>query len=368
MYQPSARPVHTFCLTWAGILLGLLLGVSPIRAQTYYVYANAESEDEVALISFDGKKALVEKTIPVGNWPTEIEGPHGIYVEPDGSHWYLTLAHGTPYGRLLRYTTESDALVGEVALGHYPATISYSEETGLLYIVNFNLHGDHEPSTISIVEPETMTELDQVQTGVMPHGSRLSPDGTFHYSVAMMSGMLYEMDAHTFEITRTLSLTSQEQQPHSHGHHEQGPTTKPTWAVHHPSLPLIYIANNGSQEIVEVHRDHWEITRRFDTEKGPYNLDVSPDGRLLVVTHKGAASIGIIDLESGMHRGTRPTSAAITHGVVISPDNRYAFVTSEGIGGDPGMVDIFDLKQLERVASVAIGKQAGGIAFWKQSN
>ena len=75
MYQPPVRPVHTFCITWAGILLGLLLGASPIHAQTYYVYANAESEDEVALISFDGKKARVEKTIPVGKLAHGNRGP-----------------------------------------------------------------------------------------------------------------------------------------------------------------------------------------------------------------------------------------------------------------------------------------------------
>ena len=61
-------------------------------ANDYYIYVCAESEDEVALIKFDGKKAVVEKTIPVGVWPLEIEGPHGITVSPDGEHWYLSMA------------------------------------------------------------------------------------------------------------------------------------------------------------------------------------------------------------------------------------------------------------------------------------
>ena len=28
--------------------------------------------------------------------PTEIEGPHGITVGPNGDYWYLSLAHGNP--------------------------------------------------------------------------------------------------------------------------------------------------------------------------------------------------------------------------------------------------------------------------------
>jgi hypothetical protein len=55
----------------------------------------------------------------------------------------------------------------------------------------------------------------------------------------------------------------------------------------------------------------------------------------------------------------------VTHGVIVSPDNRYAFVSVEGIGGEPGTVDAIDLGRLEKVGSADIGKQAGGISFWK---
>ena len=49
----------------------------------------------------------------------------------------------------------------------------------------------------------------------------------------------------------------------------------------------------------------------------------------------------------------------------MSPDNKYAFISVEGIGGDPGTMDVIDLKTLKKVASAELGKQAGGIAFWK---
>ena len=43
-------------------------------------------------------------------------------------------------------------------------------------------------------------------------------------------------------------------------------------------------------------------------------------------------------------------------------------VSVEGIGKEPGAVEIFDLKELKPVAVAEIGKQAGGIAFWKIDN
>jgi DNA-binding beta-propeller fold protein YncE len=49
----------------------------------------------------------------------------------------------------------------------------------------------------------------------------------------------------------------------------------------------------------------------------------------------------------------------------VSSDDKYAFVTLEGVGSEPGTVDVIDLATLKRVASVDLGQQAGGIDFWK---
>ena len=43
-------------------------------------------------------------------------------------------------------------------------------------------------------------------------------------------------------------------------------------------------------------------------------------------------------------------------------------MTVEGVGKEPGAVEIFDLKKLKPVAIAETGKQAGGIAFWKMTN
>jgi DNA-binding beta-propeller fold protein YncE len=62
------------------------------------------------------------------------------------------------------------------------------------------------------------------------------------------------------------------------------------------------------------------------------------------------------------------SSTTVTHGVAVSPDSRYAFVSNEGVGAQPGKVDVYDLRGFRRVASVEVGQQAGGIAFWKMES
>jgi len=346
-------------------------------AKEYYVYVASESEDEVALLKFDGETVTVVKRIQVGVWPVEIEGPHGITVSPDGEYWFLAMAHGRPYGHVYKYKTGTDEMLGRVELGLFPATMQISPATGLLYVVNFNLHGDHVPSSVSVVDPESLTEIERITTGVMPHGSRISPDGLKHYSVAMMSGMLYEIDASTLQVIRRLSV-SEGASKNGEGHVMAQAVSneadkmpmhppKPTWVYPHPSKPYVYVANNGANEIIEVDLNAWKVTRRFKTARGPYNLEVSADGKELVVSYKTDAATGIWDLEKGVELAKIDNSRRVTHGVVISPDSRYAFVSVEGIGGQPGAVDVFDLVKLKYLATAEVGKQAGGIAFWKMA-
>ena len=60
--------------------------------------------------------------------------------------------------------------------------------------------------------------------------------------------------------------------------------TKPTWVTPHPTSNMVYIAGNGSNEILEVDLDEWKVTDRIPCGKGPYNIDITPDGKKLIVT------------------------------------------------------------------------------------
>jgi DNA-binding beta-propeller fold protein YncE len=101
------------------------------------------------------------------------------------------------------------------------------------------------------------------------------------------------------------------------------------------------------------------------TGRGPYNIAVTPDGRLLLATLKQGGMFEIFDIAKGESIAQLKNSTTVAHGIAVSPDSRYAFVSSEGVGAAPGKVDIYDLRALTRVASVDVGQQAGGIAFWK---
>ncbi len=374
---PPVRARDAFAsLLVAGVLVGGL--AAPAGAQTrrnatppgatYWVYVANESSDLVSRVRFGPEGLVEEKTIPVGIMPADLDGPHGLTVSPDGRYWYVSLAHGTPFGRVWKFTTGHDELVDTATAGLFPASMALMPDGGMLLAVNFNLHGNHMPSSVSVFFTPRLSELTRITTCIMPHGGRVNRAGTRHYSVCMMSDELVEISTERLAVTRRLSLTPGQEQllaPNAadvmaHGEH----LCKPTWAALSPDDRFVYVPCNGNGEVLEIDARSLAIVRRFRTGRGPYNADTSPDGRYLVVTLKGEQAVAIIDRSTGAETRVA-TSQPITHGVVVTPDSRYAFISNEAIGATRGTVDVIDLGALARVGSVEVQHQPGGIGFWK---
>jgi DNA-binding beta-propeller fold protein YncE len=348
------------------------------RTPTYWIYVGAESADLIQRVRFGPEGAVVEKTISVGESAVEMEGPHGLQISRDGRYLHMTTGHGSPDGKYWKYALGPDTLVGPgIFLGYFPASIDVTPDGLYAFVVNFNLHGEMVPSSVSVVYTPTNTEVARTVTCTMPHGSRIDPSGTHQYSTCMMDDQLVEIDTRTFAVSRRFGLAKGKEGPIApgavdtvHAAHSplttpHSPSCSPTWAQ--PSADKVYVACNRADEIVEIDRAAWTVRRRFKTGRGPYNLAVTPDGRLLFATLKQGGAVQLFDLASGASVLDMKSSTTVTHGIAITPDSRYAFVSNEGVGAAPGKVDIYDLRALTRVASVDVGQQAGGIAFWKMT-
>ncbi|MFQ5529011.1 MAG: YncE family protein [Gemmatimonadota bacterium] len=359
----------------SALLLAPALAAQEGPAGDYYVYVAAESQDEVALVRFGPGGAEVAETIVVGIYPTEIDGPHGLTVDPEGDRWYVSIAHGNPFGQVHVYSTEDNRRIGQVEVGLFPASMSLTP-TDLMFVVNFNLHGDPVPSSVSVIETESLMELLKIPACETPHGSRLTADGLKNYVVCVRDEQLVEIDALDLAVSRrmylapgrTRSLPSDVLDADAFLGNGAAPRDAarcgPTWAAPSVDSRFVYVACNRNAEVLEIDLRAWSVARRFPTGAGPYNLDVTPDGSRLVVTYKGAQATGVVDLGSGEIRSVANTRR-LPHGVAISPDSRYAFISVEGIGGEPGTVDVIDLDTATLAASVDMGKQSGGIGFWK---
>lgn len=378
--------MRSFVFATCVLIFGAAATAAFAQDKDYLVFVASEAVDRVALVRFGPAGARIEREIAVGLMPTEPDGPHGLAVSPDGKSLFVTTAHGQPFGYLWKYDAATGRMVRRLELGNFPASMQISPDGWFAYVVNFNLHGDMVPSSVSIVAVDSMLEVARVPTCVMPHGSRLNPQGTKQYSTCMMNDVLVEIDTRTFGASRHFMLAKGKEHgdsgaPHVEHHtmehggraatapgaHAAMPAAScsPTWAQPSADGARIFVACNKSNDIVEIDAGTWTMTRRLPAGDGVYNLAVSRDGKLLLGTNKRGQSVSIFDIASGKELARIATLRKVVHGVVVSPDDRYAFVSVEGIGSEPGTLEVIDLAKRARVASVDLGQMAGGIDFWK---
>ena len=375
--------------TFAVMLFVAATVVRPATARPpdkdYLVYVVCESADKIALVRFGPNGARMEREFATGSHPTDIDGPHGIVFSPDRQFYYVSLGHGRPYGSVWKYSAKDDKVLGRATLGMFPATMDLTPDGGFLYVVNFNLHGDMTPSSVSVVATDEMQEVARIPTCTMPHGSRINASGTKQYSACMMDELLVEIDTATLRPSRHFLLTRGKESgmtgaPSMHSHaaaagHDMGghgmeppkpgdTACSPTWAQPSRDGAFVYVACNKSDEIVEVEASSWRVTRRLQARPGVYNLAVTKDNRL-IATNKRDQSVSIIDIKSGRELARIPTKRRVIHGAVVSPDDLYAFISVEGIGSEPGTVEVIDLKAMKTVATVDVPPQAAGIDFYK---
>lgn len=265
-----------------------------------------------------------------------------------------------------------------------------SEGNDRIALVSFGPNGAKVERDRRVGLGDQMVEVTRIPTCIMPHGLRLNPQGTKQYSLCMMNDDLVEIDTRELNVVRHFRLAKGKEEGlagapmtgvqmageamagYEMSHDTEPPqrgdiSCSPTWAQPSADGSKVYVACNKANDIVEIDVASWRMTRRIPTGDGVYNLAATHDGKLLLGTNKRGQSVSVVDIATGKELARIPTTRKVASGIAVSSDDRYAFATIEGVGSQPGTVDIIDLTTLQKVASVDVGQQAGGIDFWKKT-
>lgn len=362
-------------------LLVLALSGSAARAQApgfnYKLGVVSESGDIVTWIQPGPNSLTVDRVVPVGIMPADIDGPHNIFVSPDRKYYYISIAHGQPYGSLWQLAVDGDTVAGRAPVELFPTTVATTPDGELAFVANSDFHGDRpRVNFVSVVHTPTMTNITNLLACDMPHGVKSNHAGTRVYISCMHSDELLEIDVAELAITRRVRTGTGHQAAGTattHAGHEASSAPAPgsshecapTFVAVSPDDKTLYAACNYGNSLQVWDAASLTLIKEIPVGIGAYNVEPSPDGTLLIVTNKKAQSVSLIDARTLTEVARIPTSKKIVHGVAFSPDGRYAYITAESIGADPGSVDMIDLATKTIVATIAVPAQPTGISVWR---
>ena len=347
-----------------GLVMALQgLGMPSAAAQAadpgYRVGVVSESGDIVTWFRPEGPALVRERVVPVGMMPGDPDGPHNIAVAPDQRSYYVTIAHGVPTGSLWRFDASTDSVLGRAPADMYPTTIGLTPDGDFAFVANSDFFGLH-PATnpVTVVYTPTMRTLTSIPACDMPHGVRVNHAGTRVYVSCMHDDAILVIDPGTFRVTDRFLLGAGRHPPADSVH---AAACSPTFVSVSADDRSLYVACNAGNAVLVVDAETGRVTSHVAVGEGAYNVEPTLDGLRLLVTNKKGRSVSMVDLATGRESARIPTTKGVVHGIAFSPDGRYAYISAESVGSDPGSIDTIDLKTGTVAGTVAVPFQPAGI-------
>lgn len=347
---------------------------TPVRWYWAYV-ANRES-DVVSRIRFGPEGAAYEKSIDVGVMPDATDRPLGIDVSPDGRHWYVTTSPGRRMGRVFKYETGGDRLVGSANIGSTPGAASLAPDGAEAWVTDPGDDGEGGSAALSVIRTDSLREVARVPAVCgTSRGSRVARSGDRAYVTCAGRDLLVEIDAGERRAVRALRLADGGAEvvpgdrlpaPGAGGGSRGGtPSCEP--GAMETGDGRLWVACTKSGEVVELDAGSLRVRRRLAVGSGPSALARSPEGSLLLAANADGGSLSVIHLGAGRELTRLETSRPSPRGIAVSDDSRYAFVANASEGARRSTVDVFDLVALARVAEVQVEHGSVGVAFWRST-
>ncbi|HET6341779.1 MAG TPA: YncE family protein [Gemmatimonadota bacterium] len=303
--------------------------------------------------------------------------PHDTAVDPDGSHWYVTLIGEN---RVLKFD-RSNRLVGQVEM-EVPGLV-VAHPTRDLLLVGRSMTAVDPPSSIALIRRSDMTLLDEIEVLFpRPHALAAGAGGDWAYTASLAVNQIAAFELESGDV-RLVDV------PAAGGEFPEEPVTaEPAAGAHgaaHTAHTLVEfaISPDGRTMVAggEISGDLVvfdlsdpgapRVVRTVHLGGAPWHPAFTPDGRYVWVPLHRADAVAVVDASSWeVVERIGGRGLAQPHAVQPSPDGRWIFVSSnntEGTytpeGDDPlaGTIVVIDPEARRIVDVLEVGPNAAGI-------
>lgn len=303
--------------------------------------------------------------------------PHDTAVDPDGSHWYVSLIGEN---RVLKFD-RSNRLAGQVEM-EVPGLV-VAHPTRDLLLVGRSMTAVNPPSSIALIRRSDMTLLDEIDVLFpRPHAMAAGRGGRWAYTASLAVNQIAAIDLESGDVQLV-------DVPARGGEEPGAPVTAQPGAEPHDAphaahtLVEFALSPDGRTMVAggEVSGDLLvfdlsdpgapRVIRTVPLGGAPWHPAFAPDGRFVWVPLHRANAVAVVDASSWeVVERLEGRGLAQPHAVQPSPDGRWIFVSNNNTeetytprGNDPqaGTVVVVDPEAREIVDVLEVGPNAAGI-------
>ena len=247
--------------------------------------------------------------------------PHHVAVEPDGSYWYVSLIGDN---RVVKLNPRNE-VVTDISIIK-PGLLEIDPNSDLLYISR-SMTAPQDISTVGVIDRGTMLPVIGDTDGEipvqfeLPHALELDASGRYLYTGSLVEGAYMRYD------TQSEDLISGSIAPGSGPlEAELSPDGSRLFYTGQADGKLYAFNVNGGDEPVAA--------STLEIGSKPWHMDFAPDGELLYVALNGDNRVAVVNSADNTLRAmVQGNGLAMPHGVVVSPDGKYVYVSNRNKDG-----------------------------------
>ena len=313
-------------LLWGASLVALSPATAlPVAGQEQVhdrLYVAIQGEAKVAVVNMTTLEEEARIDLTALGF-SENASPHHVVVDPDGSHWYVSLI---AENRVLRFDAEN-RVVGEARM-EAPGLMVRDATRPRVYVGR---------SMMAVNPPRSIAEIDIESMGVeladvffpRPHALAMAPGLDRIYAASLSQNQMGSVDPESFE----LELLNLEGPIHTLVQFAVSPDERTLVATAEMTgLLLVY---DLSDPVRPVLRSSIPVGRR------PWHPVFEPGTNRVWFGTKGDGEVVGVDVATNEVIARISDPALVNpHGAAISADGRHLFISSNGPGGMPMMGDM----------------------------
>ena len=286
-----------------------------------YVYVCNQSSATVSVIDMNTFEIVETVDLKAFGFDTNAR-PHHIAVEPDGSYWYVSLIGA---GKVLKLDRENNLIASSEF--EAPGMLALHPTQDFLF-VGRSMMAVNPPQRIGMIQRSDM-DIDELDVFFpRPHALMVDPRGDYIYSGSLSVNQFLSMNVESGEI----HLNDVDGDTHTLVQFALSPDGQTMVATGQITGQALIFDTSNPEEI--------KLIESVKVNAAPWHPVFTPDGKYVYFGNKMTNTVTVLDVENRkVKKVIEGDGFSQPHGITISPDGKYVFVSNNNLasGGMAGM-------------------------------